>query len=58
MTLFAIMQLLSRTSLVNTNHGDTDGPGSLADAQAQVAVVGVDVAALLQCLDNLDNGLQ
>lgn len=58
MTLFAIVQLLASASLVDTHHGDTDGPGRFADTEAEVAVVGVDVPALLKCLDDLDDGLQ
>jgi hypothetical protein len=57
-TLFAVVQFLARTSLVDTHHGDSDGPGGLADAEAEVAVVGVDVAALLEGLDDFDDGLE
>lgn len=58
MALFSVVQLLTRTSLVDTHHGDTNGPGCLADAEAEVAVVGVDVAALLEGLDDFDDGLE
>lgn len=58
MALFAVVQLLARASLVDAHHGHANGPRRLADAQAEVAVVGVNVAALLQGLDDLDNGLQ
>lgn len=58
MALFAVVQLFSRTSLVDTHHGDTDGPGCLADAEPEIAVVGVDVAALLEGLDDFDDGLE
>lgn len=33
-SLFAIVQLLAGTTLVDTHHGDTDGPGRLSDAEA------------------------
>lgn len=52
------MQLLASTTLVDTHHGDTDGPSRLADAEAEVAVVGVDVAALLEGLDDFNDGLE
>lgn len=58
MALFAVVQLLARAALVDTHHGDTNGPGCLADAEAEVAVVGVDVAALLEGLDDFDDGLE
>ena len=57
-TLLTIVQFLASTSLVNTNHSDTDGPSGLADTQTQVAVVGINVAALLHSLDNFDNGFE
>lgn len=56
--LFAVVQLLPRASLVDAHHCDADGPGRLADAQAQVAVVRVDIATLLEGLDDLDDGLE
>jgi hypothetical protein len=43
---------------VDTHHSDADGPGSLADTEAEVAVIGVDVTALLECVDNLDDGIE
>lgn len=52
-TFFSIMKLLACTSLVDTNHGDTNGPGSFADAQAEIIVVGVDIASFLEGFDNL-----
>ena len=47
------MQLLPGTPLVDTNHGNTNGPGGLANTQAEIAVVGVDVSAFLGSLDDL-----
>lgn len=58
MTLFAIVQLLARTSLVDTHHCDSNGPGCFSDAEAEIAIVGVDVAALLEGLDDFDDGLE
>jgi len=43
---------------VDAHHGDSDGPCCLANTEAQIAVVGVDVSALLGCLDDLDDGLE
>jgi len=57
MALCAVVELLARAALVDAHHGHADGPRRLADAQAQVAVVGVDIAALLEGLDDLDDGL-
>lgn len=56
MTLRPVMQLLSRTTLVNTHHGHADGPGGLSDAEAEVPVVCVDVATFLEGFDDLDDG--
>ena len=47
------MQLLARAALVDAHHGHTNGPRRLSDAQAQVAVVGVDVAPFLRGFDDL-----
>lgn len=58
MALFAVVQLLARTSLVDAHHGDANGPGCLSDAEAEVAIVGVDVAAFLEGLDDFDDGLE
>lgn len=58
MALIALVQLLSRASLVDAHHGYADGPGGFANAQAQVAVIGVDVSAFLSRFDNLHDGLE
>lgn len=58
MALFAVVQLLAGATLVDTDHGDADGPGGFTDAEAQVTVVCVDVAALLEGLDDFDDGLE
>lgn len=55
--LFAAVELLAGAALVDADHGDANGPGGLANAQAQIAVVGVDVAPLLQGLYDFDDGL-
>lgn len=52
---FSVVKLLTGTSFVDTHHGDTDGPRSLADAQAEIVVVGVDIASFLEGLDDLDD---
>lgn len=52
------MQLLTRASLVDTHHCDSNGPGCLSDTEAEIAVVGVDVAALLEGLDDFDDRLE
>lgn len=43
-----LVQFLARGTLVDAHHGHADGPGGLADAEGQVLVVGLDVAALLR----------
>jgi hypothetical protein len=58
MSLLAVVQLLSSTSLVNTNHGHTNRPGRLSDTQTKVSVVGVHVSSLLESLDDLNDRLQ
>lgn len=58
MALFAVVKLLASATLVDTHHGDANGPGGLANRQPQVPVIGVDVAPLLRRLDNLDNGFE
>lgn len=57
-SLIALVQLLARAALVDTHHGDADGPSGFPDAEAQIAVVGVDVAALLSRAHDLHDGLQ
>ena len=52
------VQLLARASLVDTHHGHADGPRRLADAEPEVAVVGVDVAPFLRRLDDFDDGFE
>lgn len=56
MSLGTIVQLLPRTSLVDTHHGDTNRPRCLADTETEVAVVCVNVSSLLQGLHDLDDG--
>src|SRR5690242_731307 len=56
--VLVLVQLLSCTSLVNANHGDTNGPSSIPNAESEVAVVRIDVSSLLRCVNNLDNGLE
>jgi hypothetical protein len=58
MALIALMQLLSSTTLVDTNHGDSDGPGRLANTKTKVPIVRIDVAAFLRRLNNLYDWLQ
>jgi hypothetical protein len=58
MALITLMQLLSRTTLVDTNHGNSNGPGSFTDTKAKIAVVCIDIAAFLGCFDNFDNGFE
>lgn len=52
-TFLSVVKLLSRTSLVNTNHGYADGPCRLSDAESKIAVIRIDVSALLEGLDYL-----
>lgn len=52
----ALVQFLARAPLVDPHHRDADRPCRFADAEAEVAVVGVDVAALLRGVDDLDDG--
>ena len=53
--LITTMQLLSRTTLVDTHHRYTNGPGSLANTETEVCVVGVDVLLqLCQMYDLVD----
>lgn len=58
MSLLAVVQLLSSTSLVNTNHGHTNRPGRLSDTQTKVPIVGIYISSLLESLDDLNDGLQ
>lgn len=58
MTLLSIMKLLPRTSFVNTNHSHTNGPSSFSNGEAKITVVGIDVAAFLKGINNLDYGFQ
>lgn len=57
-TLLSVMKLLARASLVDTNHGHTDGPCSLANTKSEIAVVCVDIPSLLESLDDLYDWLQ
>ena len=50
------MQLFASASLVNANHGYANGPCGFADAEAEVVVIGIDVAPLLESLDDLYDG--
>lgn len=52
----AVVQLLAGAALVDADHGDADGPGGLADGEAEVAVVCVDITAFLCGFDDFDNG--
>lgn len=56
--LVAFMQLLSRAPLVDTNHSDADGPCCLADTQAEIAIVGINVSTFLCSFDDFDNGFE
>jgi hypothetical protein len=56
-TLLSVMKLLPCATLVDANHGNSNRPGSLTDTESEVSVVGVNVAALLESLDDLDDGL-
>lgn len=56
MALFSVVELLPRASLVDAHHGNTNRPRGLADAQAEVVIVGVDIAPLLESLDYLNDG--
>lgn len=58
MALIALVQFLSSRPLVDAHHGDADGPGGLADGEAEVAIVGIDIAAFLGGFDDFDDGLQ
>ena len=58
MTPFSTVKFLSGAALMDTNHGNTDGPGSLADAETEEAVGGVNISLLLGSLDNLDDGFK
>lgn len=56
--IVALVQLLARTPLVDTHHGDADGPCCLADTQAEIAIVGIDISTFLCCFDDLDDGFE
>lgn len=43
---------------MDANHGDSDGPGCVPDAEAEVRVVGLEVLALLHVVDNLCQALE
>jgi hypothetical protein len=58
MAFLSIMKLLASTALVDTNHGNTDGPRRLANTQTQVSIIGIDIATLLKSLDNLYDRLE
>lgn len=58
MAFLSVVQLLAGAPLMDANHGDTNGPRGLSDAEAEVAIVGINVAALLEGLDDLDNGFE
>jgi hypothetical protein len=55
MAFLSIMKLLASATLVDTNHGNTDGPCCLAYTQTQVSIIGIDVTTLLKSLNNLYN---
>lgn len=58
MAFLSIVKLLASTALVDTNHGNTNGPCCLANTQTQVSIVGIDVTTLLKSLDNLYDRLE
>jgi hypothetical protein len=58
MTLVTLMQFLSSTTLVDTNHGNSNWPRCLSNTQTQISIVGVDISPLLSCFDDLDNRFQ
>ncbi len=58
MPFVALVQLLARAPLVDTHHGDADGPCCLANTQTEIAIVGIDVAAFLCCFDDFDDGFE
>jgi len=58
MPLITLMQLLPGTTLVDTNHGDSDGPCCFTDTESQVSIVRIHVTAFLSCLDDLNNRLK
>ena len=43
---------------MDTNHGHTDRPGGFSDTEAKVAIIGVDIAALLKGLDDFHHRLE
>lgn len=56
MSLLPTMQLLTRSTLMDTNHRNTNRPRGRSDAQAQIPIVGIDVTAFLEGPDDLDDG--
>lgn len=58
MTLFTVVQLLARTALVDTDHGHTDGPRRFTDTETEISVIGVDIAPLLEGLDDFNDRFQ
>ena len=55
MTSLSVVKLFSSATLVDTHHGNANGPGRLANTKAEESIGGVYVTLLLGGLDELDD---
>ena len=47
MTFLAIVKFLSSTTLVNTNHSNSNGPSGFSNAEAKIPVICINIASFL-----------
>jgi len=55
MSLVTLMQLLSSTTFVDTDHSNSNRPCSFANTEPKIPIVGIDVTPFLGGFDNFDN---
>lgn len=58
MSLVTLMQFLSSTTLVDTDHSNANGPRSFPDAESQITIIGIHISPLLGRFDDFNNRLQ
>lgn len=58
MSLVTLVELLSSTTLVNTNHSNSNGPSRFADTESEISIIGIDIAAFLGCFDDFNYRFQ